>query len=488
MGAPTVWPPQAGAVRSSRGDDCVPAPSTTHALSRRDAVLGLGGTAVLASVLALAYGPGYAGYDAAWSLVWGDELLHLRRPSYEVAFAPTPHPLANLVTAPLTLAGTGESALIAITFAAFAALVVATGVLAGRLFGLPAAFVAALIIATRPQLAREVAFASIDLPFLALVMSAAAVEAARPRAGRAVLVLLLLAGLLRPEAWVLALAYLIWLGRPMRGAHVALVIAAPLLWALTDLLATGDPTHSLTGTRALAEDLERVTGADAALRALPDSVQTLVGAPVAVAALAGVALVATRRPRTLALPLALIVAGLVTFVVLGAAGLPVLSRYLLAPACMLAVLAGAAITTDRHPAALIAAALVLAVVASGAPPTVRELGDARSFTAARGGVQRDLQALARDPRFGAAAGRCPELRIPDFRTRPVLAFTRELDPETLVIGALGDGEAGLLVTYARERTRYVFNLGAPGESPPQPAPAGSRTVGANAAWLAYASC
>ena len=45
--------------------------------------------------------------------------------------------------------------------------------------------------------------ANVDVPFLALVLAAATLEAARPRRGLPVLALLAVAGLLRPEAWLL---------------------------------------------------------------------------------------------------------------------------------------------------------------------------------------------------------------------------------------------------------------------------------------------
>ena len=51
--------------------------------------------------------------------------------------------------------------------------------------------------------------AYVDLPYIALCLGALLVEAKRPRAGWPVLALLVLAGLLRPEAWLFAVAY--WL-------------------------------------------------------------------------------------------------------------------------------------------------------------------------------------------------------------------------------------------------------------------------------------
>ncbi len=50
----------------------------------------------------------------------------------------------------------------------------------------------------------------IDIPYLALVVWAIALEAQQPRRGTAVFALLALAGLLRPEAWLLAGLYFLW--------------------------------------------------------------------------------------------------------------------------------------------------------------------------------------------------------------------------------------------------------------------------------------
>ena len=71
--------------------------------------------------------------------------------------------------------------------------------------------------------------------------------------------LLAAAGLLRPEAWVLAGLYWLWClaGRgacARRGSALAALVAlAPLGWALVDLAVTGDPLYSLHATSELAE-------------------------------------------------------------------------------------------------------------------------------------------------------------------------------------------------------------------------------------------
>ncbi|MCW3004681.1 MAG: hypothetical protein JWQ20_3979 [Conexibacter sp.] len=452
----------------------------------------LTGVAVaVGSVLERAYGPGYAGYDAIWALVWGEQARSGSAPSLEAPLAPTPHPLLNALAVPLSLAPDGgEGLLVAATFVAFGALVVATGMLGFRAAGPVVGVVAAIVLATRPVLAREAAYASVDLPFLALVVGAAACAAHGRRRGA--LSALLAAGLLRPEAWALSIAYGAWVMRDGTSwrAAMPLALGAPALWLLTDLVFTGDPLHSLTGTRALGEELGRPTGLGTAIRALPDALTELLGGPLLIAGLLGMVVAGLRRDRRLALPAAIATLGLLSFLVLGAAGLPVLTRYLLAPACMLVVLAAAPLggPAHRRPTAVVTAVVAAVLLVGSVPGTIDRLGDARSFTADRARAHRDLRALAGDPVVATTARDCERILAPDFRSRPVLALDLDSRPDAIEVGPLPDDADGMLFTYADEHTRYVFNLGAPGETRRQPAPTGSRLVARNRSWVAYARC
>ena len=57
----------------------------------------------------------------------------------------------------------------------------------------------------------------VDLPTIALVVWAAVLEARSPRRGAPVMVLLVLAGLLRPEIWLFAAVYWLWCFRGSTG-------------------------------------------------------------------------------------------------------------------------------------------------------------------------------------------------------------------------------------------------------------------------------
>ena len=122
--------------------------------------------------------------------------------------------------------------------------------------------VAAVLLLTRFDYAFLAARGYIDIPYMALVVWAAALEAARPRRGVPVLLLLALAGLLRPEAWLLAGDVLALGGvegdlARSGSRYAALAAIGPLCGRWLDCLVTGDPLFSLHYTGGSAEDLGR---------------------------------------------------------------------------------------------------------------------------------------------------------------------------------------------------------------------------------------
>src|ERR1019366_181102 len=130
-----------------------------------------------------------------------------------------------------------------------------------------------------------------DLPSAAAVLGALALEAARPRRATGPLVLLALAGLFRPEAWVLSAAYWCYVAPRASGRDrirfAALAVLAPALWAVDDLLLTGNPIYSLTYTRQATVAAARPTGLTHALRRLLEVFTQNLGTPVLVGAAGG---------------------------------------------------------------------------------------------------------------------------------------------------------------------------------------------------------
>jgi hypothetical protein len=373
--------------------------------------------------------PTYPNYDSYYSLLWGREAVHGTLPSFEAYRAATPHPLAIAVGALLAPLGAGaDRLLVGATIASFVALAAGlyrfARVSYTRLVGL----VAAALLCSRFDLPFLAARAYIDIPYLALVVWAAALEAARPRGGTPVFVVLAGAGLLRPEAWVLAALYWLWCAVPAKWGErirsAALCAIGPVVWSTVDLVVTGNPVFSLTHTSGLAEELGRARGARAVPAATVAILKGLDKAPVLYAGVAGLALAVTLFPRRSPVAVALLLAGLATFAMVGLAGLSVISRYLLVPAIVLLVFAAVAAggwtmlrPGSRIRAAWTAVAAVAVVAAVVFTATHVNLGTFATELRFRSGYHAALRTLLHDPQV-AAARRCGPVSLPNHKLIP----------------------------------------------------------------------
>jgi hypothetical protein len=423
--------------------------------------------AIVATAIAarLVYGRGTLGYDAAWALVWGNELFD--GPVLDAPGAPTPHPLAILVSAVIAPLGeAGIEVVLALSWLAFGAVGWFAFRLGAELYSPWVGGLFAALLLTRPLLVLEAGQAVIDIPFLAFVLAAMTAEARNPRTGYAVPVLLGLAGLLRPEAWLLAVAWAAWARRP----SAAIALAAPLLWIAFDLAATGDPLHSLHGTQALAAELERPRELETALRTTPNYLRAALTEPVIWLGLAGCALAITRLQERTILPAAVAGLGLLAFLVLGATGLPLLSRYLLLPAAMLALwcaVAALGFTVAGGTVWRIAAAVSLAVLALGLPALRDELRRVDGIVDGRAEVEQGFTGVLTAAAVQAELGRCGGLSVPDDRPYPLARL--------LVAAPITVRGAGAPSNYATAEARAVYRIG------PAPAPGlppGSRPLAA----------
>ena len=166
-----------------------------------------------AAVLRLIAGVGFANYDTLYALAWGGQLAQGETPSYGVPIAPTPHPLIELlgiVLRPLSPHAEIE-VVVWLGFLALAGCAWVIFRLGQRWFGTAAGALAALLFLTRVPVISYGVRAYLDVSYVLLVLGALLVEVRRPRAGAPVLVLLALAGLLRPEAWVFSGLYWLYL-------------------------------------------------------------------------------------------------------------------------------------------------------------------------------------------------------------------------------------------------------------------------------------
>jgi hypothetical protein len=241
----------------------------------------------LAAVGAALLVPTYPNYDTYFHLVWGRDLVHGVKPDFDAYAAPTEHPLFLALCALVGLMGAdADRALVVTCVLSLVALAWGTFRVGEACFGAWPGLLAAAFVGSSFAFLLYAARAYVDVPFLALVMWAAAMEARAPRRGAAVMVVLAVAGLLRPEAWVLAGAYWLWCGR-RRLDLLALAVAAPLTWCLVDLLVTGDPLFSLHATSDLADELHRNRGLSSIPGSFVSFVTDTARPPVALAGVVG---------------------------------------------------------------------------------------------------------------------------------------------------------------------------------------------------------
>src|SRR5262249_7668841 len=161
--------------------------------------------------------------------------------SFDAYRAPTEHPLAIAFGALLALVGDdADRIMVGATFASFVILAAGMYRLAKASFTTTIGLVAAALLCTRfdfPFLAAPPSLAPrayIDIPSLALIVWAVALEAGHRRRGAPVFVLLAAAGLLRPEAWLLSGLYWLWCFLPatwpQRIRYTLLAAIGPVVW------------------------------------------------------------------------------------------------------------------------------------------------------------------------------------------------------------------------------------------------------------------
>jgi hypothetical protein len=453
--------------------------------------------------------PTYPNYDSAYSLIWGRELLDGALPSFDAYRAPTEHPLAVAFAAVLSPLGDAAPRVwLAATVLAFCLLVAGVYRLGRAAFGPWVGLVAALLVLSRLDYPFLAARGYVDVAYLAMVAWAAALETERPRRGGPVWVLLTLAGLLRPEAWVLAGAYWLWCAWPAQPLaqriRTALIAAiAPVLWALTDLLATGDPLFSLRHTSSLANDLQRTKPASEAPSFAIHSLTSTLKWPILAGALLGVVLAWVFARRRAAVPLAISVSGLATFGAIAAAGLSVIDRYLAVTALGLLVFAGFAVAgftllPPGHPARTpwIIAAVVVALGGAAFTATHLHPGYIDHELKTRRELRQELAGLVRTPAF-ALANRCGPVTVPNHKLIPDTRWVLHDDADQVLarssLPAFGQRTKGVQVfvtgpTMLTNPTYGPFVPGSRDDARIQVPGPGLRLIDRSPHFLVYAAC
>ncbi|HEY0317289.1 MAG TPA: hypothetical protein VGC49_03240 [Solirubrobacterales bacterium] len=461
----------------------------------------------LATSLWLLFPVGAPNYDTLYALLWGNELAGGSGPFYGPR-TPTPHPLADawgVVVSPLGAIGatTATTILAYLALAAVAYLVYRLGAL---WFDRGIGGVAAVLVLTRVPFLSNGLRAFVDLPYIALVLAALLVESGRSRAGRPVLALLAVAGLLRPEAWLFSLGYLAYLllerdpdrgGRALRRRRevsrgrfaelAALAVVAPLAWAAFDLVTAGEPLYSFTATRDTVEILGRHTGPLELITYSPhELVQTTGEAGLLVAAV-GICLAFVFLRRRSTMPLAALLIAGIAFAILASAGLAIISRYMMLGAALLCVFCAVALLgwrllgpeqrVWRRRWQVIAGVLLIAFVAS-APRQEGDLAQVISVLEEEREIGSDLHRLADSGDFVAG---CEPISVPGVQAVPRLGLWLGLRPDAFALAGEGERSAkGYFVVPASQGARVHYGSAQP--------PSDFRLVARDDSWRLFRRC
>ena len=456
-----------------------------------------------AVALRLAIGIGFANYDTLYSLAWGQQIARGQTPAYRLSLAPTPHPLLELlgvILAPLG-AATTLTIVVALAYLALAALGYLVYNLGSSWFSRPVGLAGAALILSRYEVLSYGVRAYVDVPYVVLVLAALAIVTRRRRAGWPVIAVLDVAGLLRPEAWLFAGVYWLYLWRGAsareRASLAALVAAAPILWAISDLAITGNALWSLTNTRSTAKQLHRATGLGNVPYYGARRLGEVLGPDgLVAAAIGGVLSLWMARSRVL-LGTAAVVLAVVALALVASSGLPIQDRYVFTIAALGAIFGGAGlfgwtVLACDHPrrrlweaGATVVAVTIVASIAWQIPRFNKTFNSSRPADQALGPQQRiasDLTALVTGDAITAA---CVPISVPYATPIPLLALYLHISPANIVAAPIDHGTY-LIPADSAVYTEYQLDRADPQRT--GGVPAGFRLVAANRSWREYSSC
>ncbi|MCW2966693.1 MAG: hypothetical protein JWM71_465 [Solirubrobacteraceae bacterium] len=454
-------------------------------------------TLAVAVLVKIVYAPWYLNYDTRYALVWGRDLWHGVSPDYGAPFAPTPHPLWTAVGMIGQLFGShADSFMVWVVLLSFGAVVWLTYELGTEMANRWVGAAAAAVVLSRAAMQRDVVLAYLDVPFAALIVGAVLLESRRPRRGLAVLVVLFVAGMLRPEAWALSVLYVLYIWRGLeprdRVRYAALALAAPVLWAITDAIVTGDALHSLHGTANLATENNRRRS----LGQVPYWTIQYFGftlrLPVLAGAVVGLWFAWRRGVRAARVPILATIVLVAVFAVGPVFGLPLIGRYIRTPSVLVAVFYGLACfgwvsiapSRARFRWALVGWLCVAASLVY-APRTSELLHGLRIRRDRDAPFYADLRKAAHAKKVRAAFKLCPRLSTADHRPIPYLRWWLDGPPGS--VGTVEHHAGPLAKLFLAPRPtpvpHHFYGVAFPHSKPP----AGYRELYRNRSWRVFAA-
>lgn len=386
--------------------------------------------------------PTYPIYDTQYHLLWGREIVHGHLPSFTVFDAPTEHPLAVGWGVLMAVFGNSEQR-IAVLCAVASFMVLVWGVyrLTRTAFSPIVAATAVALLMTRFNFMFLAARGYVDLTYCAAIVWAAAFEIERPRRGTLVFGVLLIAELIRPDAWLLAGVYWLWClpkaSRVQLLRWAAIAAAGPVIWVALDWIVTGQPLHSLHSTQDTAVALGRTVPLSQVPGTLMHYLIVLTKSAVVAGAIGGIVLSAWLMPKRMLAPVAVLFGGIGTFVLLAGAGLSVIDRYLLMPAVLILVFCAFALTgwtmLERGLVRRVWAlgALVLAVIGIYLAASTLSIGKIQTELGFRNTGQTSLVSILHNRAVQRDLA-CGPVSVPDHKLVPDLRLVLNLDSTQVI--------------------------------------------------------
>jgi hypothetical protein len=237
--------------------------------------------------------------------------------------------------------------------------------------------------------------------------------------------------------------YVLWAGwRAAWGRRLllaAVAAVAPVVWAGSDWIVTGDPLWSLTYTSAFAEELGRSQGARGLLPAMWEYLVKLDKLPIVAAGIAGAGIALLLAPRRTVVPMTLLAVGIGTFLLVGLGGFSVIDRYLLVASMVLIVFAAVALAGftlleegSRLRRGWTAASAVVVLGGLVATVVMVDPGRLHRELEFRGDSHVALHAVLSDPRVERAIGRCGPISVPNHKLIPDVRWITGLPDREVV--------------------------------------------------------
>jgi hypothetical protein len=195
------------------------------------------------------------------------------------------------------------------------------------------------------------------------------------------------------------------------------------------------------------------------------------------------------RRRALA-PAVVGVVAIVAFALLATAGLPILTRYLILPAAILAIFCGAGVFGWQHLARedprrrwwMAFAALAVLALAAFVPNQYHRLHKTRSALATQQTIEHDLRTIVK-------RAPCRPISVPNHRPVPLVALVLDVRPNAVLDATLKAPASGTFVDPASTRVSKNFILDPRDPHPLVPrVPPGFRAGARNRSWVLYSRC